>query len=61
MNASGKWLVVGIIVLAVVAGGILVTGKNSNVPVVASPTPTSEVETESGLPAGRQVEVTVEG
>ena len=30
-------------------------------PVVASPTPTSEVETESGLPAGRQVEVTVEG
>ena len=60
MNASGKWLVIGAIVLvAVGAGGVLISSKPKTqklkieVPVVASPTPEAV--------SGDVVEAPVEG
>ncbi len=62
MNASGKWLVGGVIVLVVIgAGGVLINSnsklksqKSETAKVVESPTPTPEVV------SGKITEVTVE-
>lgn len=68
MNASGKWMVVGIIVLVAAVGGVLVMSKvktqeskpeTQNLQLqepVASPTPEVVAET-----TGKIVDVTVEG
>lgn len=66
MNASGKWLIVAVVVVVGIGGGILVATKNSKTPrlensnVVGMPVPGSNVE-KKVVTSGKVVEVTVEG